>query len=188
MAMRAPPVVRIAILVAVVLALALAAQLSGLTAWLTRERVQALAEHWGVLGVLAYVVLFALAEIAQLPGALFVLAAVAAYGPWSGALIAYFGMNVASLATFLFGRAVAGRALVEVTHPRVKALVAQIEHTPVRSTAFARGVLFVLPGIGYALALSPVRVRDYVLGSAIGLVVPTLLAAVGGAWLLSLVP
>jgi uncharacterized membrane protein YdjX (TVP38/TMEM64 family) len=183
---RLSPTVRIVLLVVLVVSLAAAAHFSGIASSLTRDRIAQFAEAWGLLGVAAYVAMFAIAEVMQLPGAIFVIAAVAAYGPWLGTLVAYVGMNVASIAVFAFGRLVAGRALAEVSHPRVKALMAEIERAPIRTTVLARGVFFVLPGIGYALALSPVRWRDYVIGSAIGLVVPSLLAAVLGEWALSL--
>lgn len=181
-----PAPARIALLVGIVAALALAAHLSGAAAWLTREHVAEAAERWGALGVAVYVALFAIGEILQLPGAVFVIAAVAAYGPWLGTLIAYLGMNVASVAVFLFGRLVAGRALAEIAHPRVRALMAEVVRRPIRTAFVARGVLFVLPGIGYALALSPIRLRDYALGSALGLTIPSLLAAVLGEWALRL--
>jgi uncharacterized membrane protein YdjX (TVP38/TMEM64 family) len=171
----------------VVIALAALAHLSGLAESVTRERIAAIATSWGATGVLAYCAMFAIGELMQLPGALFVLAAVAAYGPCTGTLVAYLGMNAAALAVFLFGRRLAGSALAEIDHPRVKALIREVADRPIRAVAFARGVLFVLPGVGYALALSSVRLRDYAIGSAIGLVVPTLLAGALGEWALSLV-
>ena len=174
-------------LVSIVLTLGAAAHFSGLASSITRERIEELALSWGLLGVISYVAVFAVGEILQLPGALFVVAAVAAYGPWLGTLIAYVGMNVASVAVFLFGRVIAGRALTEITHPRVLQLMSEVERAPIRTAIIARGVLFVLPGIGYALALSSIRLRDYVIGSAIGLVVPSALAAALGEWALSLV-
>lgn len=183
---RLSPSVRIALLVILVLVLAAAGHFSGLASSLTRERVTELAQGWGAAGVMLYVAVFAGAEIMQLPGAVFVVAAVAAYGPWFGTLIAYFGMNVASVAVFLFGRLVAGKALSEMAHPRVMALMREVERAPIRTAALARGVFFVLPGMGYALALSSIRLRDFVIGSAIGLAVPSLLAAVLGEWALRL--
>ena len=117
------PRARIALLVTLVVALALAAHVSGLGASLTRERIAAIATSWGTLGFLLYVALFAVGEIAQLPGVIFVLAAVAAYGPWLGTLAAYCGMFAASAAVFLFGRGIAGRALAEIDHPRLRVLV-----------------------------------------------------------------
>lgn len=179
------PKVRIALLVSVVLLLGATAHFSGLAEAVTRERVQELATSWGAPGLALYVVAFSVGEIMQLPGVIFVVAAVAAYGPWLGTLAAYLGMLSASITVFLFGRLVAGRALAEVEHPRVRALMAQVDRAPIRTVAFMRGILFVLPGIGYACAVSSVRFRDYVAGSAIGLVVPSVIAAVLGEWALS---
>jgi len=184
---RLSPKLRIALLVSIVIALAAAAHFSGLASSLTRQRIEELALSWGWLGIVGYVAAFAVGEILQLPGALFVVAAVAAYGPWLGTAIAYVGMNVASVAVFLFGRLVAGRALTEITHPRVKQLMTEVDRAPIRTAVIARGVLFVLPGIGYALALSSIRLRHYVIGSAIGLIIPAALAALLGEWALSLV-
>ena len=184
---RLSPRARIALLVVVVIGLVAGAHFSGVASLLTRERVAGIAESWGALGVVIYLVLCAIGEVLQLPGAVFVVAAIAAYGPWLGTAIAYLGMNVASVAVFLFGRLVAGRALTELTHPRVKALMEQIDRAPIRTVFLARGVLFVLPGIGYALALSSVRFRDFVIGSALGLTIPSVIAAALGEWALSLV-
>jgi uncharacterized membrane protein YdjX (TVP38/TMEM64 family) len=183
---RVSPRVRIALLVSIVVALAAIGHFSGLADGLTRERIAAIASSWGVAGVVLYCALFAIGELVQLPGVIFVLAAVAAYGPYAGTFVAYLGMNAAALAVFVFGRRVAGSALAEIEHPRVRALVREVAERPIRAVAFARGVLFVLPGIGYALALSSVRLRDYLIGSAIGLVVPTLLTGVLGEWALRL--
>ena len=174
-------------LVGIVIALAATAHFSGLASSITRERIEELALSWGLLGVLGYIAAFAVGEILQLPGAIFVIAAVAAYGPWLGTAIAYVGMNVASIAVFVFGRIIAGRALTEIAHPRVKQLMTEVDRAPIRTAIIARGILFVLPGIGYALALSSIRLSDYIVGSAIGLVVPSVLAALLGEWALSLV-
>ena len=172
-------------LVLVILVLGAIAHLTGLTEAVTRERVQEMATSWGVLGFVLYVVAFSVGEIMQLPGVIFVVAAVAAYGPWIGTLAAYLGMLSASVTVFLFGRLVAGRALAEVEHPRVRALMARVDRAPIATVTFLRGVLFVLPGIGYACALSSIRFRDYVIGCAIGLVVPSVIAALLGEWALS---
>jgi uncharacterized membrane protein YdjX (TVP38/TMEM64 family) len=182
---RLSPKVRIALLVAVIVLLGAIAHGTGLTEAVTRERVQELAASWGAPGLAVYVIAFSVGEIFQLPGVIFVVAAIAAYGPWLGTAAAYLGMLSASITVFLFGRLVAGRALAEVEHPRVRALMARVDRAPIATVVFLRAVLFVLPGIGYACALSAIRFRDYVTGCAIGLVVPSVIAAVIGEWALS---
>jgi uncharacterized membrane protein YdjX (TVP38/TMEM64 family) len=179
------PKLRIALLVLVLVLLGAVAHGTGLTESVTRERVQEIATSWGAAGLALYVVGFSIVEILQLPGVIFVVAAIAAYGPWIGTAAAYLGMLGASITVFLFGRLVAGRALAEVEHPRVRALMSRVDARPIATVVFLRGVLFMLPGIGYACALSSIRFRDYVIGSAIGLVVPSVLAAVLGEWALS---
>jgi uncharacterized membrane protein YdjX (TVP38/TMEM64 family) len=43
--------------------------------------------------------------------------------------------------------------------------------------ALLRLVLWMAPAVNYALALSPVRYRDYAIGSAVGLAIPVAAAA-----------
>ncbi len=179
------PKLRIAALVSVVVTLTACAHLSGLGAAVTRESIQQMATGWGNLGVALYLTAFSVGEVLQLPGVIFVLAAVAAYGPWVGTVVSYFGMLGASTTVFLFGRMIAGRALAEVEHPRVRALMRHVDRAPIATVAFLRGVLFVLPGVSYACALSSIRLRDYVIGSAIGLVVPSVITGALGEWALS---
>jgi uncharacterized membrane protein YdjX (TVP38/TMEM64 family) len=182
---KVSPKVRIALLVVVIVLLGAIAHFTGLAQVVTRDRIEEIATSWGALGLALYVAAFSVGEILQLPGVVFVVAAIAAYGPWLGTAAAYLGMLSASITVFLFGRLVAGRALAEVEHPRVRALMARADRSPIATVAFMRGVLFVLPGIGYACALSSIKLRDYVIGSAIGLVVPSVIAAALGEWALS---
>jgi uncharacterized membrane protein YdjX (TVP38/TMEM64 family)/fatty acid desaturase len=137
----------------------------------------ALGEEGGVLGAAGYVGAATIGDVLQLPGVLFWVAAVTAYGPWHGAAVAYLGMMGAALSGFVLARSVAGGALSGVTHPRVRAWIARIDRSPILSVAFIRGFLFVLPATSVACALSSVRLRDYFVGSALGLLVPTAITA-----------
>ena len=56
------------------------------------------------------------------------------------------------------------------------------QERPVRSVALLRLVFWMFPPLNYALALSPVGLRDYVVGSALGLVLPlAVMAALFGS-------
>ena len=48
----------------------------------------------------------------------------------------------------------------------------KLERRPVRTVAALRVALIVSPPLNYALALSPIRFRDYFAGSAMGLAAP----------------
>jgi uncharacterized membrane protein YdjX (TVP38/TMEM64 family) len=51
-------------------------------------------------------------------------------------------------------------------------LLGRLDAHPVRVVALLRVVLIHSPQLNYALALSSLRYRDYLLGSALGLVLP----------------
>lgn len=161
--------------------------LSGADAMISRERAQHLMAGLGALGFLAYLGVFVVTELVQGPTPLLVIAAVAVYGPVWGTLASYAGMLLSTNVFFLFARAVGGKALTQVAHPRVQAMLAAIERHPVRAVIVSRAVLWPLPGIGYGLALSGLRFRDHFLGSLLALWSPCILCALFGETVMALV-
>jgi len=126
-------------------------------------------------------------EIAQGPTPLLVIAAVAVYGPVWGTLAGYTGMLLSTNVFFLVARAVGGNALTHVTHPRIQRMLAALDRNPIRSVLFIRGVLWPLPGVGYALALSGLRFRDHFLGSLLAIWSPCILCALFGETVMAMV-
>jgi uncharacterized membrane protein YdjX (TVP38/TMEM64 family) len=146
------------------------------TGWLDRfelESVRRAVADAGALGVLLYLAVLALGVLAQLPGAVFVGAAVLVYGRGLGYVVALAGAILAVCASFALVRAVGGRPLAGAQRPFLKRLLARLETHPVRTMIVLRIVLFISPPITYALALTGLRFRDHALGSALGLVLPT---------------
>ena len=139
----------------------------------------------GAWGVLLFFGVFALGELLHVPGILFVAAAVLAYGRVAGGLTAYAGALSSVVVSFAVVRAVGGRPLGSLKNARLRRVLDRLEERPVRVVALLRLVLWMAPPLNYALALSPVRFRDYVLGSALGLVVPLALAAAFIDWFVS---
>lgn len=144
----------------------------GLTDWLSPESLRSLVLSAGGLGVVLFVVAFSLGLLAQLPGLLFITAAVLLYGREMGALVAMGGSIVAISVTFVTVRRFGGRALAEIESPLVKRLLAQLDSRPMRSVILLRAVFGVAPPLNYALALSSLGFRDYLIGSTIGLALP----------------
>lgn len=176
------PKVRIALLLALIALAVVVAHATGFADEITPERLREIATSCGALGAIALIAGFALGEIVQLPGVVFVAAALAAYGPWMGTGVAYLGMLAACVASFAVGRLVAGGAAEEIVHPRVRLWTERAARAPVTTVALVRAFLFVLPGTGYAFSVSSIRFRDHAIGSAIGLVVPALIAGAIGGW------
>lgn len=166
------PFIRIAILAIVLGAAWLAAERAGWRESMSTEGIQLMMTDAGPLGVVAYLAAFAAGLLAQLPGVAFVLAARVAYGPLAGFAIAYAGALLAVSVSFVVVRAIGGRALTRIKWGWAQRLLARLDERPVLTIALLRTVFMLSPPLNYALAMSKTRLRHYVLGSAIGLVLP----------------
>lgn len=184
---RLGPWLRIALVVAVVVALGATLHFTGLDAWLSRERLRHAMASLGALGLVAYLGVFVATELVQGPTPLLVIAAVAAYGPVRGALAGYVAMVLSTNVFFVFARAIGGRALGDVQNARVQRVLAAVDRNPLRTVLLMRGVLWFLPAVGYALSLSRLRFRDHLLGSLLSLWSPCLQLALFGEAFLRLV-
>ncbi len=158
---------------------------TGLTEYLTREHLRALMESLGVWGVLLFFVLFAVGEFLHVPGIVFVLAALLAYGRVGGAIAAYVGALTSVSFSFLLVRRVGGQALAHVKRARIAKILEHLDRHPIPTIAVLRTFLFLLPAVNYALAMTRVRFRDYLLGSALGLVLPMIVVALAFEWALA---
>lgn len=171
-------------LVALLLVAAVLVRRSGLGAHDAEQELRAL----GWLAVPVFLAGFALGELLHLPGILFVVAARVVFGPGLGLVLGYGGALLAVTLSFTLGRFVvsAARATTAPWRPRWKLLRRAfdgLEAHPVRTVALLRLALWLTPPLSYALASSPVRARDHLVGSALGLVLPVLAAALLGGYL-----
>lgn len=128
-------------------------------------------------GFVAFAGLFALGNLIQLPGWIFLASAVLALGPVWGALATFSAAMLSCVVTFLVVRAFGANALRELPGPLARRLFARLDEHPVRSVALLRLVFQTVPALNYALALSGLRFRDYLLGTLIGLPGPLIVYA-----------
>ncbi len=163
---------RLIALAAVLLAGLLVGHATGATEKLTADGIRSFVASAGALGVLAFLALFVVGELLHVPGLVFVAAAVALWGPLAGGAIAAVGSILSLVTTFAVVRGVGGKPLGEVKLAFARRMLDGLERRPVFTVAVLRTVLILSPPVTYALALSPIKFRDYLVGSAIGLVVP----------------
>lgn len=156
---------------------------TGATEHLSRDRIESMMVDLGALGLLAYVALFAIGELVHVPGMVFVAAAVVAYGPIAGFGAGLAGGVVSVAVSFVVARAIGGRALQRIRWAPARRLLARVEERPVRTIVLLRLFLPMLPALNVGLALSGVRFRDYLIGSAIGMVPAIALVALAIGWL-----
>jgi len=177
--------VRLGVLGALFVGTLVVAHFTGLTEQLSRERIRAVIDGLGPLGALAFVGLFVIGELAHVPGFVFIGAAILAYGRLAGGVLGYVGALAAVGVAFVVVRAIGGQALASIRRPFVTRLLAHVDARPVAAITVLRTLLILTPALTYALALTRVRFRDYMVGSALGLALPIALMSVLFDWLLS---
>lgn len=155
-----------------VLALALAAQFSGLRSQLTVHTLQEqlVANPWS--GLALFVLAFCLGNLLHVPGWIFLAAAVYVFGRLQGGLLTYVAASLSCLFTFVTIRLVGGNVAATLKSPLAQRLLAQLQAHPLRNVVLLRSLLQTLPALNYALALSGLRLRHYVLGTLLGLPLP----------------
>lgn len=177
-----PRLVGLAVLTVALLAIG---HFTGLTEHLSRDNLRALMESLGVWGVLLFVVLFAVGEFMHVPGIVFVLAALLAYGRVAGAIAAYAGALVSVSFAFVVVRRVGGQALAEVRRAWIARVLAMLDRRPILTVAVLRIVFFLAPALNYGLAMTRIRFRDFFVGSALGLLPPVITIAIAFEWALT---
>ncbi len=161
------------VMAAVAIAAAVAFPLDGWTG-----RLVAWMQAAGAIGVLAFAAAYILATVLLLPGALLTAGAGLAYGPlWGTLLVSPVSVAAATLA-FTLGRTVARSWVARRTEgdSRFRAVDAAIGRHGLRIVVLLRlSPVFPFNVLNYALGLTGVRLRDYVIGSFVGMLPGTLL-------------
>jgi uncharacterized membrane protein YdjX (TVP38/TMEM64 family) len=161
----------------------IAASVAGATEYFTFESVRAWMEGDGRRGVLAFTLLFAVAQLLRVPSFVFIAAAVAVYGLYPGVLVGLIGALASALVSFTVVRAVAGQALAEIRLPLFRRLLDLVDDRPIVAIALLRLIFQTAPPLNYALAMTAVRWRDHLIGSFLGLPLPVTVMAFVFDWL-----
>ena len=129
-------------------------------------------------GLLIFIVLFALGNLIQIPGWIFLAAAVLALGQVWGGLATYLAAVVSCMVTFWVIRLVGGDALRQIRGRWATRLLQRLDAHPVKSMVLLRMLLQTMPALNVALALSGVRFHSYVVAAVLGLPLPIALYCV----------
>lgn len=132
----------------------------------------------GAAGIIVYAVAYAGAALLLLPGSVLTLGAGFAYGPVWGTIIVSPVSVVASTLPFLLGRSVAREWVSRkvANHPRFAAVDQAVGVSGFKIVFLLRlSPIFPFNLLNYALGVTRVRLRDYVLASWLGMLPGTLL-------------
>lgn len=169
---RAATVARLALLFGVAFVLYLVGTQPDVQAYFELEHLRGMIARAGLIGMLGYVALFAAGNMVQVPALVFISLALLAWGPLTGGALALVGSLAATSVSYWTVRSVGGSPLAEVDNRWVRALLAQLDDHPIRTLVLGRAILYMSPVLNYPLALSGMRFRDYLLGSALGFIAP----------------
>ena len=158
---------------------AVVAWATGLHEQLEVERLREALARTGLWGPLLFVLAFGLEGIG-VPGILFMATAIALWPPWIAFLLNWLGAITAGMVGFAYARYV-GRDWVAAHLPaRLRRFETRVVERGVETVILIRLLFFLAPPAHWALGLSPVRFRPFVIGSAIGFVPGMLLVSFAG--------
>jgi len=163
---------------------------SGLYSYLNEDTVRRLLTESGIWGPFLFIGLYVLGELVNIPSVLWIIVAGLTWPPVQAFVIAWVASVIAAVVVFVFYRYIA-RDVVQGRLPdRMKDLDSRLESGGLWAVAGIRLVAFLAPWTHPALAVSSVSLRDYVLGTALGVVPGVLLLVLFGGnitgWITSL--
>jgi uncharacterized membrane protein YdjX (TVP38/TMEM64 family) len=164
---------KLALFTGIAAALYLLVRATGVLDDVAVEDIRGAVERAGVWGFVVFVLLFTVGELVQVPGTLFVVAAVLAFGTPIGIGLSFVAAMTSVSVSFFFARQISGKALEDIESGWMKRMLSTLHDRPVRTVALLRAVFWYAPPLNYALAFAGVRFRDYFVGSLAGLAAPT---------------
>ena len=147
-------------------------QLSGLRAHLSLTFLQHQILENRLSGLLIFILLFSLGNLIQIPGWLFLAAAVLTLGQTLGGVATYIAAMVSCVITFFTIRWIGGDALRQLDNPMAARIFRQLDRHPIGSVGLLRVLFQTVPALNYALAMSGIKFRDYLIGTLLGLPLP----------------
>lgn len=147
------------------------------------DEIHAWIDRAGFLGAAGFVVGYALVTLTPVPKNVVSIAAGFAWGLGVGVTLVMLGALLGAALAFLLGRALGRDAIERFTGARVQAVDELLQRRGLLSMIGVR-LIPVLPFtvINYAAGLTAVRVRDYALGTVIGIIPGTFAYVAVGAY------
>ncbi|MGK2853905.1 MAG: TVP38/TMEM64 family protein [Microbacteriaceae bacterium] len=158
----------LALLIGVGIALAVTTDLPDPTQ--LRDRVAAA----GAWGVVAFVIVYAGLSLTPFPASALTIASGLLFGLTVGATVVVFAATLGAWLAFLLARWLGREGVSRIRWARIATIDAMLERRGLISVLLVRLVpLFPFMAVNYAAGLSAVRQRDYLLGTAVGIVPAT---------------
>lgn len=172
MAKKKELIIRLVSLLGIMLTLLLLAKYTSLGTYFSVEKLQELIKEAGNWGLLIFFLVFLLGTLMSVPGAVFVVFAVLTYGYLGGILLSYTAAVLCAMINFLFARLVGGKALTEIKNKRIQKVLSRVETHPITTICWLRIFMLLSPVVNYAMALTSIKARQFLIGNAIAMILP----------------
>jgi uncharacterized membrane protein YdjX (TVP38/TMEM64 family) len=150
-------------------------ELTGLASHFSLEFLrQRILEH-KIIGTSIFVLLFSVGNLIQIPGWVFLAAAVLTLGETMGGVVTYIAASISCLVTFLTIRYIGGDALRRIDNKVAARIFSHLDARPITIVFLLRFLFQTMPVLNIALAMSGIKLRQYLIGSLLGLALPIML-------------
>ena len=176
------------ILLLMIAALGAAWKWTALGEWADPERLNDLLEPFrrSWLAVPLVLAVFILLELVMFPVLVLVFACGLAFGPWLGALYALMGAVASAIPPFFIGRKIGRERLARWGGEIARGLSEKVKRKGLIAVFLLRKIPAPYTAVNLACGASGVRLRDFVLGTALGMVSGIVLITVVGTSLTDL--
>jgi uncharacterized membrane protein YdjX (TVP38/TMEM64 family) len=134
-------------------------------------------ESLGAIGAIAFIGIYIVATVAFLPGSILTLGAGVVFGVWLGAIYVFIGATIGATAAFLVGRYLARNWIAKkiAGNDKFSAIDRAVGKEGLKIVFLTRlSPIFPFNLLNYALGLTGVSIKDYIIGS-LGMIPGTLM-------------
>lgn len=156
-------------LLAITLVLMYVGRHSDLKQFFGLEYLTQIIQNTGAFGLIMFTLVYVIGTLMNIPGMIFLFILFLVYDDGVGLLVGYLSTLLSMVAHFKFTRAVAGSPFKEIKQPFLRKQLDYLEDRPLRTTIILRLILFISPPVNYALALSSIRFKHFLMGSMIAM-------------------
>ncbi len=170
---RHAAVIKAGLLMAFIIAAVAAFRLTPLRGLLTVSNLAMLLEAAGWWAPVAFVLIYAAGICLFIPGTLLTTLGAAIFGPYRGFAYVWLGAMLGAAAAFLIGRYLGREFAAHLIGDRLRKYDDAIEANGFATVLYLRLVYFPFTAMNFGMGLTKVRFRDYLWGTALGILVGT---------------
>jgi uncharacterized membrane protein YdjX (TVP38/TMEM64 family) len=146
---------------------------TGISEFLTAERLGTLLAAAGIWAPLAFIIIYAMGVCLFIPGTLLTALGAAIFGPYWGFLYVWVAAMLGAAGAFLIGRYLGREFATSLIGDRLKKYDEAIERNGFATVLYLRLVYFPFTPMNFGMGLTKVRFRDYLWGTGLGIMVGT---------------